>query len=176
MFSVFNKRLLVSFLLISIGIDFFAQDVFDASRKGNVERIKELMKINPDTIHKKNEAGFLPLILAGYHGQLKVVEFLLENRVDINATSPEGPVILGACYKGNLELVALLIKNKADVNVQNEIGTTALIYAVIANNIELVKLLLKNGAKKELEEKSGRTALGYARMYGFKELELVLSN
>ena len=151
-----------------------AQDVFEAARKGNMPRMEALFAMRPDTIHTRNENGFTPLIIAGYRNQIKVVEFLLQHGADINANSQEGPVILGACYHGNLELTQLLVAHKANLNVQNETGTTPLIFAVIANNVELVKFLLKNGANKELKEKSGRTALDYARLYQLKEIELLL--
>ncbi len=60
-----NKRFAILLLIILLkGFALYAQDIFDASRKGNVERIKELIKINPDTINSINEAGFPPIILA----------------------------------------------------------------------------------------------------------------
>lgn len=164
---------LLLFLLISS--KYFSQDIFEAARNGDIQRTITLIKINPDTIHSKNANGFTPLIIAGYRNQIKLVEFLLEHNVDINASSQEGAVILGACYKGNLELAKLLIKYKADVNACNQMGTSALMYAALSNNIVLVKLLLKHGAKKELVEKSGKTALSYAKMHDSGELIALLS-
>lgn len=148
----------------------FAQDIFDAARKGDIQRAQELVKINPDTLNKKNPAGFTPLVLSAYRGQIKFVAFLLEQQVKVNEDSPEGPALLGACYKGDLEITKLLLKHGADVNAKNSQGTTALIYATQANNIVLVKLLLESGANKTLAEKSGKTALSYAKQNSFTEL------
>ncbi|MES2679902.1 MAG: ankyrin repeat domain-containing protein [Bacteroidota bacterium] len=152
-----------------------AQDIFAAARTGDVKRIEALFKINADTVNSKNASGFTPLIIACYRNQAEATKFLLDHKANVNATSPEGPVILGACYKGNLELTTLLINYKADVNARNEAGTTALMYAALSGNVELLKLLLKQGAEKQAEERSGKTALSYAKMNGSKEIIALLS-
>lgn len=153
-----------------------AQDVFEACRNGNLERIKMLMSIKHDTISSRNENGFTPLIIAGYRNQLEVVDFLLNNGVDVNAGSPEGAAIVGAGYKGNLKLATLLIRHKADLNAGNTEGTTALMYAAMGNYIDMVSLLLKAGANKSLKNKSGKTALDLAKHYEFIEIIRLLSS
>lgn len=154
----------------------FAQDIFAAARTGDIKRLDALIKINPDTVNSINQSGFAPLIIAGYRNQIAAVEFLLKHQAEVNASSPEGPAILGVCYKGNLELAKLLIDYKADVNAKNESGTTALMYAAGSGNLSLVKLLLAHGAKKGAEEKSGKTALSYAKINGSKEMIDLLSD
>lgn len=140
----------------------FAQDVFEAARTGNIKRLEELVKLKPDTVNSKNAAGFTPLIIAGYRDQMEAVKFLIAHKADVNAGSPEGPALLGACYKGNVVFAEILIRHKAEVNAVNTHGTTALMYATMSKNVALVKLLLEHGAKKNLKEKSGKTALDYA--------------
>lgn len=152
-----------------------AQDIFDAARTGDIKRAEKLLKINPDTIHRKNAAGFTPLILGAYRNQFRFVEFLLSHKVNVNEDSPEGPALLGACYKGNLEMSELLLKHGANVNSANGQGTTALIYAAMVNNIALVKMLIEKGANKRLAERSGKTALHYARQNESPELIKLLS-
>ncbi|PBQ31873.1 hypothetical protein CNR22_08850 [Sphingobacteriaceae bacterium] len=170
-------RKLYTFCLIFLlsGPAVFAQDIFDAARKGDIQRTEALLKLNPDTINKKNAAGFTPLILGAYRNQLKFVEFLLSHKVNVNEDSPEGPALLGACYKGSVEITELLLRNGANANATNSHGTTALIYAAMSNNSTLVKLLLANGAKKNLAEKSGKTALSYAKINESAELIKLLS-
>ena len=95
-------RLLFFFIFVSsISL---SQDLFDACRLGNVERLKALHAINPDTLNSVNENGFSPLIIATYKNQIKVVEFLLKNNASVNFDSPEGTALIGACYKGNFEI------------------------------------------------------------------------
>jgi ankyrin repeat protein len=172
---VYFRQILLSLSFILISCRTNAQDIFEAARTGNIRRLEALMKLKPDTIHSRNESGFTPLIIAGYRNQLPAVEFLLENGADVNATSPEGTVLLGACYKDNLKLAEFLISHHADVNAQNETGTSALMFATLSGNLDLVKLLLKHGAKKTLVEKSGKTALSYAQMNGSPEVIRLLS-
>jgi len=147
-----------------------AQGIFDACRKGDTGAIKTMIKVNPDTVNCRNESGFTPLIIAGYRGQLEVVELLLKHKADVNAKSGEGTVLMGACFKGNVELAALLIKHHADVNSANDLGTTPLMYAILGQKVELIKLLLDNGALKDVKERSGKTALDYAVQSGNKEI------
>lgn len=162
------------FFLISGGT-FFAQDVFDAARNGDVKRLEELVKINPDTVNAKNASGFTPLIIAGYRDQINAVNFLLDHQADVQTDSPEGPAILAACYKGNLNLAKILVAYKANVNAVNIHGTSALMYAALSKNVELVKLLLRHGARRDLVEKSGKDALAYARMGGSEAMIALLS-
>ncbi len=158
------KNVLFSFILVLSFSRFslFGQNIYDATRSGDIAKIESLMSLNPDTIKKPNENGFTPLVIAAYRNQMSAAEFFLRHGVDVNYESPEGTALIGACYKGNLEMASLLITYKADVNSQNEQGTTALIFAVQSNNVALVKLILEAGAKKDMKEKSGKKAIDYA--------------
>jgi ankyrin repeat protein len=171
-----KKPFLILLLFFAInGSSVLAQNIFEAARSGDVSRIEFLISIKPDTIHKINENGFTPLIIACYRDQKKVVELLLNKGVDVNYNSPEGTALIGTCYKGNTEIANVLLGYKANMDAQNEQGTTALIFAVQANNASLVSLLLAKGANKEMKERSGRTAFDYARENKNKEIMDLLS-
>lgn len=165
-------RLLFFFIFVS-SIS-WSQDLFDACRSGNVERLKALHAINPDTLNTVNENGFSPLIIATYKNQIKVVEFLLKNNADVNFVSPEGTALIGACYKGNFEMVELLIQNKANVNVVGGNNISPLIFAVQSKNKELVKLLVQNGADQTIKDSAGRTAKDYAMLLELKDIAELL--
>lgn len=160
------------FLICAVWIASFcdAQDVFEAARNGDIQRLQFLVKLKPDTVNSRNAAGFTPLIIAGYRNQMEVVKFLIAGKADVNADSPEGTALLAACYKGNLTFAELLISNGAKINAVNLHGTTALMYAAMSGNAELVRLLLKQGAKKDSTEKSGKTAVDYAKANGSEEV------
>jgi hypothetical protein len=164
--------LVICFLLASQSS--FAQDVFECARTGNLEQLKTIIKINPDTISVRNAAGFTPLIIACYKHELEIVRFLLDNKVDVDANSPEGPALLGACYKGDVEMAELLIRYKANVNAVNAQGISGLMYAAMTKNVKLVMLLLNKGANKELAEKSGKKAIDYAHMSKSEEIVSLL--
>jgi hypothetical protein len=165
-------RLLFFFIFVS-SIS-WSQDLFDACRSGNVERLKALHATNPDTLNSVNENGFSPLIIATYKNQIKVVEFLLKNNADVNFDSPEGTALIGACYKGNFEIVELLIQNKANVNVVGGNNISPLIFAVQSKNKKLVKLLVQNGADQTIKDSAGRTAKDYAMLLELKDIAELL--
>lgn len=169
-------RLIVLLITLHVSSDALAQDVFDAARQGDLKRLEQLYKLKADTVNAVNEAGFPVLVIAGYHHQNEAVEFLLRHGANIHKDSPEGPVLLAAAYKGYNDLLTLLLPYKPDINAANELGTTALMYAVMRGNEEMVMLLLKSGANKAAQEKSGRTALYYAQLSGHEKLVKCLKN
>jgi ankyrin repeat protein len=165
-------RLLFFFIFIS-SIS-WSQDIFDVCRSGNLEKLKALHEINPDTVNSVNENGFSPLIIATYRNQLKVVDFLLKNNADVNFDSPEGTALLGACYKGNFDIVELLIANKANVNVLGGNNISPLIFAVQSKDKKLVKILVQNGADQTIKDSAGRTAKDYAMLLELKDIAELL--
>ncbi len=165
--------LLFSSLLIFNG---FSQDIYDACRKGNVELIKRLSKLNLDTINKPNKSGYTPLIIAGYRNQLEAVKVLLELGAHVNALSEDGTVLTAACYKSNTELVKILISNKADVNVKNNAGTTPLMFAIMAENEEVVKLLVEKGADKNAKDNSDKSIQEYVKNCDNLSIKKLFSN
>ena len=172
-------KLKLFYLGLCLALSYFnlllAQDVFDAARNGNIERMQALIKLKPDTINTKNQNGFTPLILACYYRQKNIVELLINQGANLETDSPEGPALLAAVYRGDVEIANLILSQKANLNVTNSEGTTALMFAVMAGNLEMVKLLLNNGADKNKLSKHGHTALTLAKKYDFKEIEIILS-
>lgn len=136
----------------------YSQDVFECARTGNIQRLKELIELDKDTIYKVNEMGFDPLMIACYRGQTKCAEFLVEQGVNPNRSSAEGSALQAACYQNNTELAAFLVKKGADLNTQGPDGNTALMYAVLNQNLKLVKILVKAGADLMIKNKDNQTA------------------
>lgn len=140
------------------GLSVHAQDVFEATRTGNIKQLKKLIALNKDTIQKVNPMGFDPLMIACYRGQTKCAEFLIKQGANVNRASAEGSALQAACYQNNLELAVLLIKKGAHLDVQGPDGNTALMYAVLNQNLKLVSALKKAGANLNLRNKDGQTA------------------
>ena len=157
-------KLSVLFLIVAfVHLDGFTQDIYDACRKGNVELIKQLSKVNPDTINTPNKSGYTPLLIAGYRNQLEAVKVLLELGAKVNALSEDGTVLTAACYKSNTALVKILLEQHADVNVKNNAGTTPLMFAIMAENEEIVKLLMENKADTQTMDNSRKSAVDFAK-------------
>jgi len=148
-----------------------AQDVFESARTGNVERLKELIKLDKDTIQKVNHMGFDPLMIACYRGQTKCAKFLLEHGANPNRPSAEGSALQAACYQNNTELAALLIKKGTDLNTQGPDGNTALMYAVLNQNLKLVNMLVKAGADLNKRNKDNQTAHSLAMSLTNSEIQ-----
>ena len=114
--------------------------------KSEKEINKDLSILNQ---HKKN----VELIKASTRGNENVVEILLKNGADVNASSPtKETALMYAAMRGKLTCVEILLKNGADVNAKDIHGNTALIYAsryTHPNHEKIVELLLKNGANKK---------------------------
>jgi hypothetical protein len=81
-------------------------------------------------------------------------------------------------YNSNIEAVKYLLDNKLiDINIQDEDGTTPLMYASYWNKIEIVKLLLNHpDINIFLKDDDGKTALDWVKQKNYKEIESLLIN
>ncbi|XP_070298936.1 ankyrin repeat family A protein 2 isoform X3 [Salvelinus sp. IW2-2015] len=94
-------------------------------------------------INLQDEEGFTPLMWAAAHGQIAVVEFLLQNGADPNllAKGRESALSL-ACSKGYTDIVKMLIDCGVDVNEYDWNGGVPVLYAVHGNHLRCVEILL----------------------------------
>jgi ankyrin repeat protein len=68
----------------------FCGEIHDAARDGNLEKVKALLKGNPDLVFSKDDQGETPLHFAANLGHKDVVEFLLAKKADVNAKANNG--------------------------------------------------------------------------------------
>jgi uncharacterized protein len=166
----------IKFIAI-LGLGFFlknpahSQDVFEAARTGDIQRLKELIALKKDTISALNNMGFDPLMIACYRGQTKCAKFLVQQGANVNRPSAEGSALQAACYQNNTELAALLVKKGADLNVQGPDGNTALMYAVLNQNGKLVKILVKAGCDLTKRNADNQTAYSLAMTQSDTEIQ-----
>ncbi len=66
------------------------------------------------------------------------------------------------CNNNKKELIEDLIKAGFDINIKNDLGNTALIWAVYYEHFEIIKLLLENGADVNTKNKFHHSALFWA--------------
>jgi ankyrin repeat protein len=116
-----------------------------AALKGYLPLVKRLVELDADV----NKPGWTPLHYAASTGQVAVIEFLLENSAYIDAESPNGstPLMMAALY-GSPESVKLLIQAGADLNVKNQLGLTALDFAVRGQR-QNAKELIETGLQRQ---------------------------
>ena len=121
-----------------------------AALKGYLPLVKKLVAHDADV----NKTGWTPLHYAASGGHVAVIEFLLESSAYIDAESPNGttPLMMAAMY-GSPEAVKVLIQAGADLTVKNQMGLSALDFAVRGQR-QNAKELIETG----LQRQAARTA------------------
>jgi serine/threonine-protein phosphatase 6 regulatory ankyrin repeat subunit B len=68
----------------------FCGEIHDAAKSDDLEKVKALLKANPDLVSSKESHGWTPLHYAAANGEKDVVELLLANKAEVNATNNNG--------------------------------------------------------------------------------------
>jgi ankyrin repeat protein len=169
------------------------EEFFTAVKEGRQGVVERLLRATPSLIHEK-ENGLSPILVAAYHHQPKLADFLAEKAVLLNifeaaATGKTNHIIrilahdpqlvndysedgyqpLGlACFFGHLETAQYLISAGARVNTpsENKIKAAPLHSAAAGRHIKLVKLLIEQGADPNARQDGGFTPLHAAAQNG----------
>lgn len=167
---------LVSYCFLFFVVPMFSQtNIYDISRSGDLEALKNIYKQSPELINTTNNKGYSPLVLATYHGHTDAVDFLLDHGAEANTNSLYGTPLMAAVVKGYYEISERILQSDVDVNGSDQNGTTALHYAVMYKNYNLTKLLVLYKANPLIKDNRGVTPLDYANMYKDKELQNLLT-
>ncbi|KAI9651903.1 MAG: hypothetical protein M1829_002114 [Trizodia sp. TS-e1964] len=107
------------------------------------------------------------LISKARDGNLKAVQLLLEEGVDIDVSDCEGKTaLIWAAFAGHESVAQLLLEKGVDIELSDCKGMVALIWAAFAGYESMVQLLLEKGAKIEAKDVLARTALIWAAFRG----------
>ena len=94
------------------------------------------------------------LIEAARKGDLKQVQELLDEGVNINSSDKEGQTaLMNAARKGMSEVVTMLLEEGIEVNAKDNMGRTALNWAAGLGHMEVARTLLQKGA--DINNKGG---------------------
>jgi ankyrin repeat protein len=98
-----------------------------AALKGYLPLVQKLVDNDADV----NKTGWTPLHYAASGGHVPVIAHLLDHSAYIDAESPNGttPLMMAAMY-GSPEAVKHLIQAGADLRLKNQLGLTALDFAI----------------------------------------------
>lgn len=141
-------------ILIGKGLEINKPDKYgytplmNASREGEIESVKLLLKANAD-INFKGRTNGTALIYA-CHNQVSniLIKLLLDNGANPNIVSkmigyPETP-LLSAIRSNNISLVKLLLSYGANPIMKNEYGYEPIFEACILNDTNISELLIKD--------------------------------
>lgn len=152
-----------------------AEPLHDAARDGDLEKVKALLKDNPDLVLGKNKQGATPLHRAAYWNRKDVAELLLANKAKVNAKDQRGetPLHMAASW-GFKNVAELLLANKADVNAKSSSGWMPLHGAAFYGRKDVVELLMANNAEVNARTDLGSTPLHLAAAPGHQEVVKLL--
>jgi len=126
--------------------------------------------INPNAQNESD--GRTPLINAAAHGDLEVVNVLVQRGADVNVKDKKGYTALFHAIEAMYDDVALAIMSQPnlDANTRGLNGSTALIKYVWRDRKDAVEKLLERGADVNAQDADGDTALHGAAENGNLEI------
>ena len=123
------------------------------AEKNNLEGLQILAEHGIDlNIQSETDTdGMTPLTIAAQSGYIRMVNFLIEQKTDLNATSQSGMTpLMYAAQNGHQLIVKDLLANGADVNIETEAHENALQFAKESKSDKVVQALIEaNGVDKE---------------------------
>ncbi len=121
-----------------------------ASLKGYLALVQKLVDNDADV----NKTGWTPLHYAASAGHVPVIVHLLEHSAYIDAESPNGttPLMMAAMY-GSPEAVKHLIQAGADLTIKNQLGLTALDFAIRGERLNAKELIETGLARLAIRQK-----------------------
>src|SRR6267143_6187620 len=158
--------------LLATGIE---PNIFEAAATGRVERVRDLLKKNPELVKAYSLDGWTALHLN--FGNLEIVKVTLDSGADINAVSKNkftATPLQGAAAMEKVDLARLLIARGANVNCRGEEGVSPLHEAAGSGQLEVAKLLLDHGANINAKDDNGKTPLTIALEYKQTEMAKLL--
>jgi uncharacterized protein len=144
-------------------------DVFEACALGRLDRVAELVSLQPDLVNSYNVDGFQPLGLACFFGRENIITTLLSAGAQVNSPSRNDlrvSPLHSAVASQNLAIAERLLAAGAAVDARQAGGFTPLHGAAFNGQLEMVKLLLDNGADPRTLNDQGQSSLDIARERG----------
>ncbi|KAL2912286.1 Transient receptor putative cation channel subfamily A member 1 [Polyrhizophydium stewartii] len=146
---------------------------------GNKKALVELLQQRKRSVDKRDSVHRVTALqLAAELGKTDMARFLLGmqgntsgKRADPNLADDEGrsPLILAAAH-GHGSTIKALLGAGALIDHRDNLGCTALHYAVAANSLEALDMLLSHGANMDFVDRSGDSLLHHAIRFGHREI------
>ena len=129
-------------------------NIFVAAEKGNIPRVRQLLRQDKTLVNSRNKYGSTPLIRATVKDQFPMVIVLVDNGALVNDKNVNGETPLSnAAQVNNLDMVKFLLESGADINYFDNYMSSAIYWAVSSGNAEMVEFLIDNGSKINKDKK-----------------------
>ena len=140
-------------------------DLLKYSKKGDKEKVIELVKNPKLNINYKDDKGWTALHYACDEGNLKIAEILIKSNININTPDNEKKTPLHiSAFHGFFDISKLLVKNGADLNMlDNENNLVIHLCAKNSHSELLAYFLDKNVENIFKKNKYGKTAKDLAK-------------
>ena len=164
--SMKNQKFFIILVLGIISVftlDLYSQEIHNASKQGNIEKLKTILSENPGLLDAEDSKGFTPVHSAVVGGKEDVVKFLIDKGADLNIRNKNGLTpVFTAIDRGRNNIAKVLIENGADINIKGYRGSTLLHMAARGGDSGLAQVLLDKGAKINVRDSRGNTPLHMA--------------
>lgn len=152
--AVDKGRLDIAFMLDNYVLHSHSNTVSFAAARGNLDKLRDLLRQTPEALEEKDELGLTPLAWAAAEGQKGSAEMLLPLGADLNTTDQAKLQPLDwAAFNGHLALVQLLASKGAhDLDI-------ALFLAVQQEQISVAQFLLDHGANPNVHYPYANSAM-----------------
>jgi ankyrin repeat protein len=142
-----------------------------AEESGDLSKLQSLLAAGGD-VNARDDAGDTLLMIAAKQGRLPIVEMLIKNKADIEATSLSYwhyTALAYACDIGNLGIIEALLDAGADPNraiSEGYMPMDRVIMSMAPDALACVKALFAHGAKMDVTDNNGDSPLIDAANYG----------
>ncbi|RLU15911.1 hypothetical protein DMN91_011668 [Ooceraea biroi] len=148
-----------------------------AALGGHDDLVRHLLSLDVP-VDPEDDTNMTPLILAASAGREKVVNTLLTEGADVNATTVDGHSALQYAASKNWKAICMaLLEKDANVNIADKrdqrdaYGNTPLHLACEEDRVEEAKLLVARGADPTITNKERKTPLDLASRGLVRQLE-----
>lgn len=148
--------------------------VHEAAALGDVERLREVLDVDPGHLSRFSDDGWTPLHLACFFGRREATRLLLARGAPVEATSRNAtanrPLHAALAGGAGRQVVEAVLERGADVAARAGGGYTPLHLAASRGSAGLVELLLGHGADPTAEADDGTTPAAIAAERGHPEV------